>query len=366
MALEGKIVDFGVADILQLISQQQKTGLLIVEMQGERVEVLFWNGMIISANPVSEVERDYVEMKLLKAGLVSEQQMRRALEIQEEKFKHLGEILVDMGILDKEVLSEIIHNQIYDTFSSLFQWKEGNYAFHPREIAFNENIFLPLGLEHIILDVLRMIDEWPDIVKKITSFGNVVTKADRSLSEEKENGTIQDNMSHDQKITYAMIGGKNSIQDIIDKSLIGRFATTKSLVHLLDAGYINVLPKEKDVTVDRKKNKYKLGERFIVTANAGILASIVLLLIFLSPPDIKSTFTIFLDDPETRVFSYLDHTRLLKIKNALQIYFWEKGSYPSQLEELVKTRILYKDEIKNNNGVKYHYKSKGSTYQLSK
>jgi hypothetical protein len=90
------------------------------------------------------------------------------------------------------------------------------------------------------------------------------------------------------------------------------------------------------------------------------------LLIFLSPPDIKSTFTIFLDDPETRVFSYLDHTRLLKIKNALQIYFWEKGSYPSQLEELVKTRILYKDEIKNNNGVKYHYKSKGSTYQLSK
>jgi hypothetical protein len=366
MALEGKIVDFGVADILQLISQQQKTGLLIVEMQGERVEVLFWNGMIISANPVSEVERDYVEMKLLKAGLVSEQQMQRALEIQEEKFKHLGEILVDMGILDKEVLSEIIHNQIYDTFSTLFQWKEGNYAFHPKEISFNEKIFLPLGLEHIILDVLRMIDEWPDIVKKITSFGNVVRKADRSLSVENEDGAIQDKMSHDQKITYAMIGGKDSIQDIIDKSLIGRFATTKSLVQLLGAGYINVLPKEKTVTIDSKKNKYRIGQIFIVTANAAILASILLLLTFLSPPDMKSTFAIFLDDSETRELACLDHTRLLKIKNALQIYFWEKGSYPLQLDELVKNRILHNDEINKVNGVKYHYKSKGSAYQLSK
>ncbi len=366
MALEGKIVDFGVADILQLISQQQKTGVLIVEMQDDRVEVLFWNGMIISANPVSESERDYVEMKLLKAGLVSEQQMQRALEIQEEKFKHLGEIMVDMGILDKEVLSEIIHNQIYDTFSNLFQWKEGNYAFHPREIDFNENIFLPLGLEHIILDVLRMIDEWPDIVKKITSFDNVVEKTNRSLSEEKANGTIQDEMSPDQKIAYRIIGAENSIQDIIDKSLMGKFATTKSLMQLLDGGHIKVLPKVKAITVDSKKGKYKLGDRFLVAANAGILACMILFLIILSPPDMKSTFSLFLDNLDTPVLVYLDHNRLLKVKNALQIYFWEKGSYPPQLEELVKNRILHKDEIKKVSGVQYHYKSKGTTYQLSK
>ena len=63
MALEGRIVDFGVADIFQLISQQQKTGVLLVDRRGESIEVLFWNGMIISAHPVAKVEKELLGEK---------------------------------------------------------------------------------------------------------------------------------------------------------------------------------------------------------------------------------------------------------------------------------------------------------------
>jgi len=70
MALEGKIVDFGVADILQLISQQQKTGVLIVERSDQSIEVLFWNGMIISAHPIAKAEKELIEKA--KAGKLVE------------------------------------------------------------------------------------------------------------------------------------------------------------------------------------------------------------------------------------------------------------------------------------------------------
>ena len=75
MALEGRIVDFGVADILQLISQQQKTGVLIVERKDDSIEVLFWNGMIISAHPIAKAEKELLGEKLVKSGLITVEQL---------------------------------------------------------------------------------------------------------------------------------------------------------------------------------------------------------------------------------------------------------------------------------------------------
>ena len=89
MALEGKIVDFGVADILQLISQQQKTGVLIVERRDDSIEVLFWNGMIICAHPIAKAEKELLGEKLVKSGLITAEQLERALDFQENNLQHL-------------------------------------------------------------------------------------------------------------------------------------------------------------------------------------------------------------------------------------------------------------------------------------
>lgn len=360
MALEGKIVDFGVADILQLISQQQKTGALVVERGKECVEVLFWNGMILSAHP-AQSEGEQLGRQLVTSGFISEQQLQHASEKQEKNFKHLGEILVDLGMLNKEVLTQILHNQIYDVFADLFQWKEGSYAFHAKPIDFNEKIFSPLGLEHILLDVLRMIDEWPDIIRKVPSMDSVFKKSNRSFSEGEEGA-----MSHEQTVTYKLVDGKKSVQDITDKSLLGKFNTSKSLVELLDAGYIKVVPKKKVVTTYKTKDKFKIDERVLIKSCYGILAIFVFVLMLLSPPDMKSTFSLFSGNFYLPVaeLPYFEQSRLKKIKNALQIYFWEKGKYPENLNELVSAEILRKEEIKSSKGQLYYYEPKGNSYQL--
>lgn len=360
MALEGKIVDFGVADILQLISQQQKTGVLIVERDKESIEILFWNGSIFSANPCAQTEKELLGKKLLKSGLVSEQQLQQALEIQEENFKHIGEILVDLDIVSKEVLNQLIHNQIYDTFSDLFQWKEGNYTFYPQSIDFNEKISSPLAIEHILLDVLRMIDEWPDILKRISSMDTVFRKTERCSEDE------EDAISHEQSLAYDLVDGQNSVQDIVDKSIIGKFNTLKSLVELLEAGYIEVKPKESPISVEIKKGIFIVGERSLVMCSYAILILLIVILMFLSPPDLKSTFSLFSNNFHSHPSAqgYLEQNRLLKIKNALNIYFWEKEKYPDNLKELISTNIIRKDEIKNSKGEIYYYRSKGDSYQL--
>ena len=50
MALEGTIKDFGLADILQLIGIQRKTGILVLEREGENVELKFLDGNVVGGS----------------------------------------------------------------------------------------------------------------------------------------------------------------------------------------------------------------------------------------------------------------------------------------------------------------------------
>ena len=361
MALEGKIVDFGVADILQLISQQQKTGVLIVERSNESIEVLFWNGMILTSYPSTQNENEELGRKLLSAGIIDEEQLRKASDIQEKNFKHLGEILIDLGLLNKELLEQIMHNQIYDIFSEIFQWKEGSYAFHPKSIELNEKVFSPLGLELIILDVLRMIDELPDILRKVSSMDSVFRKSDRGLSEEDK-----ENFSHEQIMVYKLVNGRNTVYDIMDKSMLGKFNTAKSMVELVNAGYIKVVPKKKHITAESKRTLFKVNDSIIIAGCYGILALLVLVLLNVSPPNIKGTLRLLTDTilPYTTGQESLEENRLLKVKNGLQIYFWEKGKYPDELKELVSAKLLHIKEIKDSRGKMYYYESKGDSYKI--
>ena len=364
MALEGRIVDFGVADILQLISQQQKTGVLLVDRHGESIEVLFWNGMIISAHPVAKVEKELLGEKLVKSGLISADQLQRALDIQEDNLQHLGEILVEMGILGKEMLDRIIRNQIYDTFSELFQWKEGSYAFHAKPVTFNENVFTPLALEHIILDVLRMMDEWPDIMKAISSMNTVFKKSDRAFSEGDE--VVEEKMSHEQRIVFNLVDGLSNVQGVVDKSLLGKFSTAKAVKEILDSDYIEVVLDESPVTTQKKSIKYVVMDKAMMVGGYLIFALLLMGLIKVTPPDMKTTFGFFLNslDPPTAVLAHLEYNRLEKVKHALQIYFWEKRNYPDDLHQLVAANILSEEEILSTRGKGYLYTSRGKTYSL--
>jgi len=363
VALEGKIVDFGVADILQLISQQQKTGVLLVERGAERIEVLFWNGMIVSAHPVAKAEKDLLGEKLVLSGLVTEEQLHRALDVQGKNLQHIGEILVEFNMLGKDILDRIIRNQIYDTFSDLFQWKEGSYAFQPTLVNFNEKVFTPLGFEHIILDVLRMMDEWPGLLKRIDSMDAVFKKVE--YADPAGMADVEAQLLEEQKIVYNFVDGSMTVSDLADRSLLGKFTTAQTLRELLDRECIERVEKNTLVSGTAKTWEQFLGPRLFIVGGYCILAMLVVSLMRMNPPDVKSTLSLlFPKPPVASVAANLEHNRVARIKNALQIYFWEHGAYPGGLERLVEVKLLQGKEILSSTGKPYHYSPQGHTYSL--
>src|SRR4030081_2624903 len=95
MALSGTLKDFGIADILQLIGHQTKTGRLTLKSGGEEVEVFFVEGNVVFATEKARKSPNLLGNLLLRAELLSKEQLEEALAVQQRTLKRLGDILIE-------------------------------------------------------------------------------------------------------------------------------------------------------------------------------------------------------------------------------------------------------------------------------
>ena len=81
MALEGTLRDFSLADILQLISLQHKTGLLTVRGPADTVTLGFMDGMLVSAESSAQRLDTRLGTVLVKTRRLTAEALARALEL---------------------------------------------------------------------------------------------------------------------------------------------------------------------------------------------------------------------------------------------------------------------------------------------
>ncbi|HXN42126.1 MAG TPA: DUF4388 domain-containing protein, partial [Myxococcaceae bacterium] len=92
MALKGTLKDFGIADILQLIAQQQKTGMLVLKAQDAEVSLGFKDGNIVKVESAFKKKKDLLGTLLVRAELITEQQLEQALEMQKRTLQRIGDV----------------------------------------------------------------------------------------------------------------------------------------------------------------------------------------------------------------------------------------------------------------------------------
>ena len=79
MALEGSLRDFGLADILQLIFFQRKTGVLTIEGKMDKVRLLFIEGNITGAESKRRLEANRLGKVLVKKGFLEEKDLQAGI-----------------------------------------------------------------------------------------------------------------------------------------------------------------------------------------------------------------------------------------------------------------------------------------------
>jgi hypothetical protein len=255
MALEGTLKDFSLADIFQLIGLQRKTGVLTLTGKDDNVTVTFLDGKVVGADSGSHRLETRLGHVLMKSGMLSQDQLARALEIQKETLQRLGFILTHYQIISNDSLKQALQLQILQIVYRLFRWKDGEYHFSQETtIEYDRDNVQPISAESILMEGARMIDEWPIIEKRIRSPEQVFRKKgsgheivvvggedvdevdfEPAGPSKKRKGAGGDKIriSEEEKQIYDLLDGRRMVSDIIEMSRLSEFDTSKALYELL-------------------------------------------------------------------------------------------------------------------------------------
>lgn len=313
MALEGSLRDFGLADILQLIYFQRKTGVLTLEGRMDRVRLQFIEGNIVGAESKRRVEAKRLGKVIVKKGLIEEKDLQPLFEEQRSTNVRLGNILLERGIIEKEKIIDILTEQIRETVVQIFGWKQGAYEFTPQAVPVDKDLPISLDTQHVLMEGLRIVDEWSLIEGKLT-LDTIFTKKTEDVS----------GLTEEEEDIFSLINGENDVSTIIDTTAKDEFSVSKTLVSLLEKGVIEQKEAAPVVTemplVEMKKPA--LSYSFLI-----VLAIIVSVLLSLFPVFLKT------DDLFKR-FSASEAVDALRFK--IDTYKFEYGSYPETLNVVSK------------------------------
>src|SRR3954466_14271921 len=101
MAVEGTLDLFKLPEILQLVSQQKKTGILTVQGQQDIVAISFLKGRIVAADALSQTLDEALAQVLVKEGMISASDLHRAAAERQSSGSSLIEVLVERRYLER-------------------------------------------------------------------------------------------------------------------------------------------------------------------------------------------------------------------------------------------------------------------------
>lgn len=375
MALEGTLRDFSLADIFQLIGLQRKTGVLTLRGKDDTVTVTFMEGRVVAADSLNKRLENRLGNVLVKTGMLTPEQLTRALDIQKNTLQRLGFILTQHQIISQENLRQALQLQILQVVYRLFRWKDGEYHFSQETtIEYDRDHVIPIAAESILMEGARMIDEWPIIEKRIRNYDMVFRK--KSIGQEivvvdpdhadevdfnepdatpaakpgvKKRGATAEKIkiSQNEKMIYDMVDGSLSVGDIVESSRLSEFDTVKALYELVT----------RDLIEERKalSSTAAVVERAAVdeTAPTEIPTVVPLPLIILLVALAAASIATMVRNPlnalnplmgrktsavsETRKAISLQ--RIDAIGDAVESFFLTNGKLPANLEELTPTYI---------------------------
>jgi hypothetical protein len=366
MALEGTLKDFSLADIFQLIGLQRKTGILTLQSELDTVTITFHQGQVVGAESVEKKLEDRLGRVLAKRGTISEENLERALETQKETLQRLGYVLVKYSFIQPEELKAALLQQVQQIIFRLFRWKEGYYHFRQEKtVHYDRENITPLSAENILMEGVRMIDEWPQIERLIESFRTVYAPTPKA-----EKATVVDGdediqlgvsssaaestqITRNQAEVLELLDGKRDVQALIDASRLLEFDVAKALAGLVQKG-IAASATRKHAEPELNLHPARFEGGFQMLGRAAALLVFVAGMLYVVP-SVFSALSALGGTPRPLWDLRLDKVRLDRVRYALVSYSLLHQGFPEDLSDLVTREYVPPELIVDSQGQRLRY-----------
>ena len=228
MAIAGNLRTMQLSELLQWLSTGLKSGTLVVRGTPGEKRIYFENGRVTSSS--STLEREHLGRFLVGFGFITEEELIRALEVQQESRILLGKILVMIGAIQETELADLVRLKAAETIYDIFLWTEGSFAFIDGEVPQLPMVPISSDVTGIVMEGLRRYDEWQRIKTKITSMRQIPTVT----------VPVEETLGDREKLIVGAINGHRAIDQIALETHNPEFHVAKLVYDLMQSGHVTM------------------------------------------------------------------------------------------------------------------------------
>lgn len=229
MSISGNLKTMAPSDLLQWLSLARKTGTLIVRSGATEKRIFFQEGRIISS--ASNDPREHLGQFLMSHGFLSEAELKKAMEVQQQSKILIGKILVMINVIEQEDLIRLMRLKAEEGIYEVFLWQEGDFRFIDDELPSMEMVPLQIDVAGIIMEGSRRIDEWSrirEVIPDSLAVPVIERPVDLSLLSEAERTIVR------------AINAQRTIGEIVLESRSSPFTVSKTVYELMKDGSVRL------------------------------------------------------------------------------------------------------------------------------
>ena len=203
MALSGNFETFDLNSIFQLLSDDQKTGVLKVRNEDKEIRIYMKDGEIIYATGSHKKDR-------------------------------LGKVLIEQDIISPQRLKDTIQQQIEFLIFNLFLWNQGEFEYEDAALNTKGMIVARINVVSLLLEASRKIDEIAVLKKQIPSDMLVYRLTGKISGKDNDQVTLT---AAELRI-MGLVDGHRSLRQVIRDGGFDEYSAYKTVYSLLSSGLI--------------------------------------------------------------------------------------------------------------------------------
>jgi len=229
--VKGDLAEGVIPALLQELYVGRRSGTIQFARGSERQSVRLRHGHIVNAQ--SNVPEDRLGEMLVRRGLLSPADLTRATEVVVKEHKRLGQVLLELELMNQNGLEDAIPLHVHEMLSRLFTWGEGTYEFVEETDETGEELTLKLSTAELILEAVQAIQD-PDVVRYLLGDLERVL----ALSNDPLLRFQKATLSPADGFVLSRVDGTTSAREILQMIPLPAEVVQKSLLALLSTGII--------------------------------------------------------------------------------------------------------------------------------
>lgn len=153
---KGNLKSIGLSSILQILSSDNKTGILQFSNGQKKRAICLKEGKIIAGSGQPGLQLGQI---LYQKGLISPEGLLQVLDKAKKSGKRMGEVLLALGYISQDTLKELILHQIREVVFDLLGWTEGDFHYQDCLVEFDDPVIGDVNAVQLLLESALRKDE---------------------------------------------------------------------------------------------------------------------------------------------------------------------------------------------------------------